>query len=189
MQQPKRTKNSTMSAPQLQLITDNTGAQTHTQRTRAGQSQIRAAARHTAASAEKMAAIERVFAHWVFMMEKNAKRCALGPDRVKLIGKALALYDEETLCLAIEGFSTDPWRRKEGNERGQDYTDIKYVLHDEASIERFADEGEALRNRLEQQQGAALRVCEPEPDVDPAYAAEQRRKLRELAASMSGRRA
>jgi len=179
-----------MSAPQLQLITPNTSQQMHTQPTRAGHSQIRSAARQTAAGAEKSAAIQRVFAHWVFMMGKKPKRCALGPSRLKVITQALALYDEETVCLAIEGCAASAWHQG-SNDRETAYHDLELILRDEAHIERFADEGEALRNRLQQQeqQGAALRVCEPEPQVDPAVAAEHRRKLCELARSLSGRRA
>lgn len=136
------------------------------------------------------AAVERVFAHWVYMLGKNPKRCALGPDRRKVISKALGLYDEDVLLLAIEGCAASAWHRGE-NERGDEYTDLTLILRDEAHIERFADEGEALRSRLEQEQAQqAPAVNEAAPAwVDPAVVAEHKRKLRELAGSLSGRRA
>jgi hypothetical protein len=122
------------------------------------------------------APVERVFEHWVFMLGKNPKRCALGPDRRKVISRALGLYDEDTLLLAIEGCAASAWHRGE-NDRGGEYTDITLILRDEAHIERFADEGEALRTRLEQEQTRqSPAACEAAPTwVDPAVVAEQKR--------------
>jgi hypothetical protein len=136
------------------------------------------------------AAVERVFEHWVFMLGKNPKRCALGPDRRKVISKALALYDEDTVLLAIEGCAASAWHRGE-NDRGGEYTDLTLILRDEAHIERFADEGEALRARLEQEQAKPAPAASDAAAVwvDPAVVLEQKRKLRDLVGSLIGRRA
>lgn len=136
------------------------------------------------------AAVERVFAHWVFMLGKNPKRCALGPDRRKVISRALALYDEDAVLLAIEGCAASAWHRGE-NDRGGEYTDLTLILRDEAHIERFADEGEALRTRLDQEQTRQAPAANEAVAawVDPAVVAEQKRKLRDLAFSLIGRRA
>ena len=54
---------------------------------------------HSEAPARERTATERVFDHWVYMLGKNPRRCALGPARRKVIDRALGLYDEETLLL------------------------------------------------------------------------------------------
>lgn len=165
-----------MSHPQLKLIHSTEGTPQD--------------ARLRVSLPQASAAVERVFEHWVFMLGKNPKRCALGPDRRKVISKALSLYDEDTLLLAIEGCAASAWHRGE-NDRGGEYTDLTLILRDEAHIERFADEGEALRTRLEQEQARqAPMASEAVPAwVDPAVVAEQKRKLRELAHNLSRRNA
>lgn len=124
----------------------------------------------------------RVFEHWVFMLGKNPKRCALGPKRRKVIEAALALYDEETLRLAIDGCAASEWHAG-SNDRGTAYDDIELILRDEAHIERFAQAGERLRER-------SLRkvLTVPVHDaVDQAARQEHLQQLRALAASLSGR--
>ena len=44
-------------------------------------------------------AIGRVFAHWVFMLGKNPRRCALGPGRRKAIDRALALPNKPAVLM------------------------------------------------------------------------------------------
>ena len=134
--------------------------------------------------------LERVFAHWVFMLGKNPRRCALGPARRKAIAKALALYDEETLCLAIEGCAASPWHRGE-NDREREFADIELILRDEAHVERFAADGERLRARLEQRlKREAMRAAESAPavvEMDAETAALQRQRLRQMADQLAGR--
>lgn len=132
-------------------------------------------------------AVERLFEHWVFMMGKNPKRCALGPARRKLIVQALALYDEETLELAIEGCATSAWHAGE-NDRGKEFNDIELIFRNEAKVERFAEDGEKLRER-------AAEESRPKADVVPLLgeresaeqAAARRLVMRELAMRISGR--
>lgn len=143
-------------------------------------------------------AMQRVFAHWVFMMEKNAKRCALGPTRRRAIQKALALYDEETLLLAIEGCAASAFHRGE-NDRDKPFDDLELILRDEAHIERFAEDGERLRHRLRaieerraKQAEEAKRAAERQGDSvarNPVDVQAERAKLRALAASVAGRSA
>lgn len=134
--------------------------------------------------------VERVFAHWVFMLGKNPKRCALGPDRRKIISRALALYDVETLELAIEGCAASAWHRG-ANDRDTEYAGIELILRDEAHIERFAEAGERLREQLAEDAHKARQAQQqaPQPPEDPAAAAVARQRLRDLAAQMAGRKA
>jgi hypothetical protein len=145
------------------------------------------------------AAVVRIFDHWVYMLGKNPKRCALGPTRRKVIAKALELYDEDTILLAVEGCATDPWHLGE-NDRGTEYTDLEMILRDEAHIERFAAKGEVARERAEKehqrQQQAARAAAQHQvtdaPAVSPEEAEAQRARLRELQrriAATVGRRA
>lgn len=135
--------------------------------------------------------VERIFAHWVFMLGKNPKRCALGPDRRKIISKALALYDAETLELAIEGCAASAWHRG-ANDRDTEYAGLELILRDEAHIERFAELGERLREQAEADAARAAQRAQQEaeaPAVDPAAAAAARQRLRDLAAQLAGRKA
>jgi hypothetical protein len=141
------------------------------------------------------AAVERVFQHWVDFCRTNHKTgrrrpCALGPDRRKLISRALAMYDEETLFLAIEGCSNNPHNLGD-NDRNTVYTDIELILRNEGNIERFADQGEAWRAEIQQKLAVpASNASEAVPlAVDPAVMAEQKRQLRELIQGIKAGRA
>jgi len=97
--------------------------------------------------AQQQTPVERVFAHWVFMLGKNAARTALGPTRRKVIERALALYAEDDVLAAIEGCAASQWHAGE-NDRGRAFDDLELILRDEAHVERFAESGHALRERL-----------------------------------------
>lgn len=131
---------------------------------------------------------ERIFEHWAFMLAKNARRTALGPARRKTIDKALALYDEETLLLAVEGCAASAWHAGE-NERGRPFNDLELILRDEAHIERFAAEGEALRERVLRDQARSRSAAQVVPlaPADPAQADAIRALLRATAARCAGR--
>lgn len=143
-----------------------------------------AAAHVQAPAQDAQTPLERVFAHWVFMLGK--RRAALGPSRRKVIEKALALYDEETLLLAIEGNAASAWHAGE-NDRGRAFDDLELILRDEAHVERFAADGEALRERVRRRAEAAEKVV-PIAPADPAAIAAQRAALREAAARLAGRK-
>lgn len=129
---------------------------------------------------------ERVFDHWVYMLGRNPRRTALGPARRKVIDRALGLYDEETLLLAIEGCAASAWHAGD-NDRGRAFNDVELILRDEPHIERFAADGEALRARLHRRMAAQASNVQPLVQPDPAQAAAARQALRELAARMAGR--
>ena len=105
---------------------------------------------------------ERLFTHWVFILEKNPKRCALGPARRKLIGQALALYDEETLRLAIEGCASSAWHAGH-NDGGTEYQDLGLIFRDGARVERFAAMGTALRRRVRAKASGESSLKPPPP--------------------------
>jgi hypothetical protein len=138
---------------------------------------------------------ERVFAHWVFMLGKPASRTKMGPERRKVIDRALGLYEEDVLLLAVEGCAADRWYGGE-NDRGRPFNDIELILRNERNIERFAEAGEALRNRARQEaerhrqalhDAAESAGGEAPPAPTPEEVQAQRQALRELAARLAGR--
>jgi hypothetical protein len=144
-----------------------------------------------AATAPHKSAGEEVFDHWVFMLAKNPRRCAFGPTRRRAVDKALALYDLETLLLAIEGCAASPWHAG-ANDRDRAFDDLELILRDEAHIERFAADGERLRERaaaaLEERarrEAQAQQQHEATPSAEDVAA--QRERLRKMAALMAGR--
>lgn len=146
---------------------------------------------HTAhASDSDKTAVDRVFDHWVFMLGKNPRRTALGAARLKVIERALALYDEDTLLLAIEGCAASKWHAGE-NDRGTEFNDLGLILRDEAHVERFAADGERLRERAARSLRAQAQAADvvvpiaPEPDAATVHA--QRHALRDMAARLAGR--
>ena len=137
-----------------------------------------------AAVAVERTPVERVFDHWVFMLGK--RRAALGPTRRKAIEKMLALYDEDTLLLAVEGCAASAWHAGD-NDRGRAFDDLELILRDEAHVERFAANGDALRERVRRRAEAADKVVPiAVPDADALAAARER--VREAAARAAGRR-
>ena len=132
---------------------------------------------------------QRVFDHWVWMLGKNPLRTAFGPERRKAVAKALALYDEETLCMAIEGCAASAWHQGE-NDRGRAFNDLELIIRNEAHVERFADDGERLRQRaLRDQARARAQLAVPPPvDLqDEAAKLSARSAVRKLAATLAGR--
>jgi hypothetical protein len=137
--------------------------------------------------------VRAVFEHWVFMTDRNAARCKLGPSRRGAIAAALTLYDADSIMLAVEGMAADPL---EGcSERMRDaMRELEWLLAKESRIEQWADDGERLRERAELEAVAArtdasrLRQA-PSPEDEAAAAAaarEQRQRLRDLAATLRG---
>jgi len=129
--------------------------------------------------------VRRLFDHWVFMLGKNPKRVALGPERRKVINRALQLYDVDVLEMAIEGCAASEWHAGE-NDRGTVYQDIELILRNEANVERFATLGERLRTRVAND-AARMRAqaSAPMPSEQDAKAVEEHRtRMRDLAAKM-----
>lgn len=152
------------------------------------------------AAPEAVSPEERVFAHWVWMMGKAPRRTVLGPERRKVLRRALELYDVETLMLAIEGCAGSAWHAGD-NDRGTAYNDLELILRNERNVERFADMGEQLRakamrqaqrEREREMQAQAQVSAQPVPELGAEAAGEDaakwRERLRALAASMAGRR-
>lgn len=131
-------------------------------------------------------AVQRLFEHWVFMLGKNPKRVALGPERRKVITRALQLYEVEVLEMAIEGCAVSEWHAGE-NDRGTIYQDIELILRNEAHVERFASLGERLRIRVANDAARArAQASAPVPPQDAAAAAEHRQRMFEMAKRMRG---
>lgn len=131
---------------------------------------------------------ERVFSHWVFMMGKRPGRVAFGPGRRKVVERALALYPEEVVLLAVDGCAASPWHAGE-NDRATVYTDLELILRDEQHIERFAELGERVHERAARQQAAACAQpgADAAPAPDPAQVAAHKERIRRLTAQLSGR--
>lgn len=143
----------------------------------------------THAPADDSTPTERIFAHWVLMLGRNPRRCALGPARRKVIDRALGLYDEDTLLLAVEGCAASAWHAGD-NDRARAFNDIELILRDEAHVERFAADGEALRERLQrrQQRDAEAAKVVPIVPADPVAIAAHKQALADLAAQLRSRR-
>jgi len=95
--------------------------------------------------------LERLFAHWVFMMGKRPRSVVLGPSRRRALAQALGWgYDEAFLELAIEGCAATPHNMGH-NDRDQEFNDLTLILRDEAHVERFARTGERLRAAAERE--------------------------------------
>lgn len=137
-------------------------------------------------AAQNAGPAERVFAHWVWMMAKSARRTALGPTRRKVLATALALYDEDTLRLAIDGCAGSAWHAGD-NERGVVFNDLTLILRDEAHIERFAEMGELLHRKVAAQAQADARAAVPRDAVSDVEAQAQRKAVRALAMQLAGR--
>lgn len=132
---------------------------------------------------------QRLFAHWVYMMGKSARRTVLGPSRERALLQALRWgYDEATLRLAIEGCAATPHNMGR-NDRGEEYNDLTLILRDEAHVERFAATGERVRRELAAEQAAARdgRGADEAAAVSDADAAAQREALRAFARARVGR--
>lgn len=133
----------------------------------------------------------RVFEHWLYMFGRNPNRCKLGPVRRGAINAALTLYDEDTLCLAIEGMAADPLADCAGDTMRDAMREVGWLLARESRVERWAEMGERLRLQAEDQaQADACRAAAPAADTpvaDPAAVAAARERLRTLAARASGR--
>lgn len=118
----------------------------------------------------------RLFSRWMAMFDKNPSRCGLGPQRSRLIDAWLLTYTEETLALAIDGAASDGWVRQQGGQ----VTSIEWLLRSEASIERFAEQGEALRSAMETRIAAQALPHVAPPASDPERVAAELAKLRAL---------
>ena len=131
---------------------------------------------------------QRVFEHWVAMFGKRRGLVAFGPKRRRLVESALALYPEATLLLAIDGCAASAWHAGD-NDRGKAFNDLELILRDEAHIERFAEDGEALHQRaLRELRRERERAAAPAPEPeDPAAVAEQRARVQALARQLRGR--
>lgn len=128
--------------------------------------------------------VRRLFDHWVFMLGKNPKRVALGPERRKVINRALQLYEVEVLEMAIEGCAASEWHAGE-NDRGAVYQDIELILRNECHIERFAALGERLRIKLANDETRArAQASAPVPMADDKTAEEHRVRMRDMAARL-----
>lgn len=144
-------------------------------------------AQNAHANAANAGPSERVFAHWVFMMGKNPLRTRLDMQRRGVLAKALAMYDEPTLLLAIDGCAGSAWHAGE-NDRGRPFNDIELILRDARHIEDFAERGEQLRRELGLQRAADERAVQTSADpVSDAEASALREALRALAMRKSGR--
>lgn len=131
----------------------------------------------------------RVFEHWVFMFGRNPKRCKLGPTRRAAINAALALYDVDQLELAIDGMAADPLEGCHGG-MAEAMRDLEWLFAKESRIERWAEAGEALRERLalddqRRQQAQAEPVSTPETRAEEAAS---RERVQALALRLRGGR-
>lgn len=133
----------------------------------------------------------RVFEHWLFMLGRNPRRCKLGPTRRAAINAALTLYDVPTLELAIDGMSADPLEGCKPEARAAMH-ELEWLLAKESRIERWAEQGEALHERIAQalaRRAAQANLPPPPEQPSPEEVALARDRVRAMAARLSGRTA
>lgn len=140
-----------------------------------------------AAPSPARTAVERVFGHWVFMLGKSVARTALGPLRRRAIERALELYDEDVLLLAIEGCAASAWHAGD-NDRRRAFDDLSLILRDEEHVERFAEMGQRLRDRVRERDAQARTVLPIAAHQDAAAIEAGRERLRDVAAQVARRR-
>ena len=119
----------------------------------------------------------KVFDHWLFMFDKNPKRCKLGPQRRQVINAALSLYGLETLELAIEGMASDPLETCTDTMR-ESMVDLEWILAKESRIERYAARGEKLRESAARRRIEVVKLATEAP-LSPEDQAEQLRQAQE----------
>ncbi len=180
-----------MAQPQLTLIQGaHTSIHARTEKT-AGSIEWQAPGLHP----QSADPVRRIFEHWVELNGRLIRRCKLGPDRRAAITGALAMgYDEEDLMLAIEGHAADPMQWAPNEEARRAFRDLDWMMAREKRIEAAMERGDELRAKLaDHENRASMAAASPvqpaAPSPTPEQVAEQRRKLREMAASMAGRRA
>ena len=102
-------------------------------------------------------ATRRVFEHWLYMSGRSPLRCKLGPQRRQVIDAALAIgYSPDQLMQAIEGMAADPLGDVDKPRMRDAMREIEWLLAREARIERWAEAGARLRERVS---GGALDQC------------------------------
>jgi len=129
--------------------------------------------------------VRRVFEHWADLMGKSLRRTKLGPTRRAAIAGALAMgYDEETLMLACEGIASHPLDGKPESMQAA-MRELEWSMRTEARIERWAELGEAFRQRVA---AAPARhdAATPAVVVDEVAEAAHRQRCRDMARAMRG---
>lgn len=134
--------------------------------------------------------VRQVFEHWVLLNGKSPARCKMGPSRKAAIQFALALYDVDTVLLAVEGMASAPLDGKSDDLRAA-LRELDWFLAKEGRVERCAELGEAFRAEGLREQAQARRQRAQAADApadDPAAVAAARAALAERAARMRGGR-
>lgn len=127
---------------------------------------------------------QRIFGHWLVMLGRSAAQCKLGPTRRRAIDAALTLYDEDTLCLAIEGVACPMPDCPEGAREAM--RALVWLFSTEDRVERFAAVGRALRAHAHRREQARQeRLGDGSMNgADPAAAQAARQRLAAMAAAM-----
>lgn len=122
--------------------------------------------------------VRRIFEHWVAMFNRNVRRCKLGPTRRAAINAALAMgYDEETLLACIDGIASDPLDNCRHDGIREAMRELEWLLASEARIERWAERGDQLHQRMAQADQPSDTPTHTQTAPDPAA----RQRLAELA--------
>ncbi len=82
--------------------------------------------------------IETVFTEWVPATKRDPSRTKLGPERRRIIRKALKSHGVEDCLAAVRNIGRDKWAAGD-NDRGIPFNDIKHALGSTEKIERWRD--------------------------------------------------
>ncbi len=132
--------------------------------------------------------VRAAFERWVFMFGKNPKRCKLDAERRVVINAAIALFDAESIELAIDGMASLPLADKPAS-MADAMREISWFLASAKRIERAIAYGEALHAVVAAPAPAAPQISAASPEERAAQAEAKRVAMEALRARSAALRA
>lgn len=126
----------------------------------------------------------QVFEHWVFMFGMHPGRTKLDAERRNAINGAIALYGVPEVLLAVEGMAAVPLGDKPASMQ-EAMREITWFLANARRVERCLRYGDQLRDAAAAPVAAVAPAEAAEP-VNQEAVAQQRARLRDLAAQFRG---
>lgn len=132
--------------------------------------------------------VRAAFERWVFMFGKNPNRCKLDAERKGIISAAIALFDAESIELAIDGMASLPLADKPAS-MADAMREISWFLASAKRIERAIAYGEALHAVVAAPAPAAPQIPAASPEEREAQAQAKRAAMETLRAQSAALRA
>ncbi len=132
--------------------------------------------------------VRAAFERWVFMFGKNPNRCKLDAERRGVINAAIALFDVESIELAIDGMASLPLADKPAS-MADSMREISWFLASAKRIERAIAYGEALHAVVAAPAPTAPQISAASPEERAAQAEAKRVAMEALRARSAALRA